>query len=109
MPTGISGKLKASKALPEIASELNVDAIVEGSVLRSGDRVRITPQLSKAATDRHVWADNYERDVIALQRDVARAIAGEIRARLTEPEQHRLTIARPVNPQAHEAYAAEPK
>ena len=96
-----------SKALSEIASELNVDAVVEGSVLRSGDRVRITAQLIKAATDRHVWADNYERDVrdvIALQRDVASAIAGEIRARLTEPERQRLAIARPVNPQAYEAY-----
>lgn len=96
-----------SKALPEIARELNVDAIVEGSVLRSGDRVRITAQLIEAGTERHVWADNYERDVrdvIALQRDVARAIAGEIRARLTEPEQRRLATARPVNPQAHEAY-----
>jgi TolB-like protein/Tfp pilus assembly protein PilF len=96
-----------SKPLPEIARELNVDGIVEGSVLRSGDRVRITAQLIDAATDRHVWADNYERDVrdvLALQRDVARAIAGEIRARLSEPEQRRLASPRPVNPKAHEAY-----
>ena len=96
-----------SKALPEIARELNVDAVVEGSVLRSGERVRITAQLIEAATDRHVWADNYERDVRdvnSLQRDVARAIAGEIRARLTESEQRRLAVVRRVNPQAHEAY-----
>ena len=96
-----------SKPLPEIARELNVDGIVEGSVLRSDDRVRITAQLIEAETDRHLWADNYERDVrdvLALQRDVARAIAGEIRSRLTEPEQRRLASARPVSPQAHEAY-----
>jgi TolB-like protein/Flp pilus assembly protein TadD len=96
-----------SKPIPDIARELNVDGIVEGSVLRSGERVRITAQLIEAATDRHLWADNYERDVrdvLALQRDVARAIAGEIRARLTEPEQRQLASARPVNPQAHEAY-----
>jgi serine/threonine-protein kinase len=96
-----------SKPLPEIARELNVEGIIAGSVLRSGDRVRITAQLIEAPADRHVWAENYERDVrdvLALQRDVARAIAGEIRARLTEPEQRRLASARPVNPEAHEAY-----
>ena len=75
-----------SKALPEIARGLNVDAIIEGSVLQSGDQVRITAQLIEADTDRHLWADNYERhlrDVLALQRDVAQAIAGEIRVRVT--------------------------
>ncbi len=96
-----------SKALPEIARELNVDAIIEGSVLRSGDQVRITAQLIEAGTDRHLWADNYERhlrDVLALQRDVAQAIAGEIRARVTNQEPQRLATVRAVDPRAHEAY-----
>jgi len=69
------------KPLPQIARELNVEAVVEGSVLRSGDRVRITAQLIHAPTDRHLWADSYERDlkdVLALQSEVARAIAQEI-------------------------------
>ncbi len=95
------------KSLPQIARELNVDAIVEGTVMRSGDRVRITAQLIDAPQDRHLWADTYERDlrdVLALQDDVAKAIAGEIKITLTPPEQTRLSNARPVNPAAHEAY-----
>jgi TolB-like protein/Tfp pilus assembly protein PilF len=95
------------KPLPEIARELNVDGVIEGSILQSGDRVRITAKLIQAKTDRHLWAKSYERDqrdVLALQDDVARAIANEIKVKLTPQEQARLTSARPVNPEAHEAY-----
>jgi len=95
------------KPLPQIARELNVDAVVEGSVLRSGDRVRITAQLIHAPTDRHLWADSYERDlrdVLALQRDIAQAIAQEIKVTLTPQEQAQLAKARPVDPEAHQLY-----
>ena len=95
------------KSLPEIARELNVDGIVEGSVLRVGDRVRITTQLIHAATDMHLWAERYERDlqdVLLLQSEVAGAIAREIRVAVTPEETRRLASARPINPDAHEAY-----
>jgi adenylate cyclase len=95
------------KPLPEIAKALNVDAIVEGSVMRAGDKVRITAQLIDAPADRHLWAKSYERDshdVLAMQDEVALAIAREINVRLTPGEQARFASARPVNPQAHEAY-----
>jgi TolB-like protein/tRNA A-37 threonylcarbamoyl transferase component Bud32/Tfp pilus assembly protein PilF len=95
------------KPLPQIARELKVDAVVEGSVQRLGDRVRITAQLVEGATDRHLWAQSYERDlkdVLALQSEVARAIAGEIRVKLTPQQQARLAAKRAVNPAAHEAY-----
>jgi serine/threonine protein kinase/Flp pilus assembly protein TadD len=97
----------SDKPLPEIARELNVDGFVEGSVLRAGDRVRITAQLIHAATDQHIWAKSYERDlsdVLALQSEVARAIADEVQAKLTPQERARLARVRPVNPAAHEAY-----
>jgi serine/threonine protein kinase len=97
----------SDKPLPEIARELNVDGFVEGSVLRAGDRVRITAQLIHAATDQHIWAKSYERDVsdvLALQSEVARAIADEVQAKLTPQERARLARTRPVNPAAHEAY-----
>ncbi len=95
------------KSVPEIARELGVDAVVEGSVLRAGNTVRITAQLIEAATDRHPWADNFDRelrDVLALHSDVARAIAREIQVALTPEEETRLADARPVNPEAYEAY-----
>ncbi len=95
------------KPLPEIARELRVDGIVEGSVQRAGDRVRITAQLIEAATDRHLWAQSYERDsrdVFALQSDVAQAIAREIRVTVSPEEKTRLASSRSVNPAAHEAY-----
>jgi tetratricopeptide (TPR) repeat protein len=95
------------KPLPEIAKELGVDGIVEGSVQRAGDRVRITAQLIEAATDKHLWAQSYERDsrdVFALQSDVAQAIAREIRVTVSPEEKTRLASSRPVNPSAHEAY-----
>lgn len=95
------------KTLPEIAHELNVDAVVEGSVERAGDNVRITAQLIEASTDRHLWARTYDRDlqnVLLLQGDVAQAIANEVRVNLTPQEQRQLATARQVNPRAHELY-----
>ena len=95
------------KPLPEIARELDVDGIVEGSVMRSGQQVRITAQLLHAPTDRHLWAESYERDLgdaLRLQSDVAQAIVQEVRAELTPLQQAHLRSARPVNPEAYEAY-----
>jgi serine/threonine-protein kinase len=92
---------------PEIAKTLNVDAIVEGSVVRSGDRVRITAQLIDARADRHLWAETFERnssDVLALQAELASAIASAINVQLTPVEQSRLSAAPTVNPAAHDAY-----
>ena len=92
---------------PDIARKLDVDAVVEGSVSRSGDRVRITAQLIDARADRHLWAKSFERssrDVLALQAELASAIAREVNVRLTPSEQLRLTAARSVNPEAHDAY-----
>jgi len=97
----------SKKSLPEIAKDLRVDAVVEGTVLRSGNRVRITAQLIQAETDKHLWAKSYEgdaRDVLGLQRNVAQEIASEVKARLTPEEQKRLSTSRPVNPVAHDAY-----
>jgi serine/threonine-protein kinase len=97
----------ARRPLPEIARELSVDAVVEGTVVRSGDRVRISAQLIHAATDTHLWAKQYEssmRDVLTLQSDVARAIANEIQIQLTPQEKLRLAGARPVDPGAYEAF-----
>lgn len=95
------------KPLPEIARELKVDAVLAGSVVRSGERVRITVQLVHAATDRNLWADSYERDlrdVLALQREVTRDIVGEIRIKLTPQEQLQFGSVRPVNPEAYDHY-----
>jgi eukaryotic-like serine/threonine-protein kinase len=93
--------------LPQIADELNVDAVVEGSVMRVGPRVRITAQLIHAATDTHVWAESYDRDfadVLLVQSEIARAIAREIQVAITPDEAKRLSRARRVNPEAYEAY-----
>src|ERR1700747_1643532 len=97
----------ARKPLPQIAQELGVDAVVEGSVQRSGDRVRISAQLIDARADQHLWARSYERDlldVLTLQDDVAQAIANELKLTLTSHEQLRLASSRPVDPEAYEAY-----
>lgn len=97
----------AKRSLPEIARDLKVNAVVEGTVLRSGKRVRIAVQLIDARTDRNLWADSYERGlrhVLALQSDVARAISSEIKVKLTPAEQNRLTSGRMVNPEAYESY-----
>ena len=96
-----------TRTAPEIARELGVDGLIEGSVMRAGERVRITAQLIHAATDRHLWAHTYERDlrhVLHLQGEVARAIADEIQVTLTPQERARLARTRPVNVEAHEAY-----
>ena len=92
---------------PEIAKILNVDAVVEGSVRRSGDKVRISAQLIDARADRHLWAKSFERDsrnVLALQSELASAIASEINVQLTPGEQARLTSVPSVNPEAYDAY-----
>jgi TolB-like protein/Tfp pilus assembly protein PilF len=97
----------SSKGLPEIARELGVDAIVEGSVARSVGRVRVSAQLIHAPVDRHLWANSYERDlvdVLALQSEVAAAIADEVRATLTAPDRARLARNRPVDPEAYDLY-----
>jgi len=97
----------ARKPLPQIARELNVDAVVEGTVLRSGDQVRITAQLIDASTDKHLWSQSYEgdlRDTLALQNSVARAIADQIRINLTPQEQAALKNVKVVNPEAYESY-----
>ena len=93
------------KSLPRIARELNVDAVLEGSVLRSDDRVRITAQLIQAPTDRHLWAESYERDlrdILGVQNEIAREVANQIRIMLTPEEHARLKMLRQVDPQAHE-------
>src|SRR6202140_1265545 len=97
----------ARKPLPQIARELNVDAVVEGTVLRSGDQVRITAQLIEASTDKHLWSRSYEgelRDTLALQNRVAGAIAEQIRINLTPQEQAALKNVKVVNPEAYESY-----
>ncbi len=97
----------AKEPLPQIAKQLKVDAVVEGSVQRSGDKVGINVQLIYAPTDQHLWAKSYERDlrdVLTLQRDVASAIATEIRVKLTPQEQVHLAHAHAVNKEAYEAY-----
>lgn len=103
-----SAQYKATKKpLREIAGELNVDAILEGSVARAGDRVRVTIQLIQAASDTHLWAKSFEReigDVLALQNEIARAVAEQIETSLTTDEQKRLTTSRPVDAKAYEAY-----
>jgi serine/threonine-protein kinase len=94
-------------ALPEIARELGVDVVVEGSVLRAGNEVRITAQLIEASTDRHLWAETYQRelqDVLRLQSELARSIASEIQVQLTPRQQELLALARSVDPEAHDAY-----
>ena len=95
------------KPLPEIARELNVDALVEGTVTRSGNHLRITANLLQASPERHLWAESYESetgDILALQGQVAQAIAREIQVKLTPEEQKLLGRARPVDPPAHDDY-----
>jgi TolB-like protein/Tfp pilus assembly protein PilF len=105
--TSVMGYKHARKPLPQIAHELNVDAIVEGTVLRSGDQVRITAQLIDAAADKHLWSQSYEgelKDTLALQNQVARAIADQIRINLNPQEQAALKSAKVVIPEAYESY-----
>ena len=96
------------KGAAEIARELGVDALIEGSVLREGSRVKITAQLIDGRTDRHLWADAYERElesVLAIQNDVARAIAGEVDLTITPERNAGLAAAtRRLLPAAYDAY-----
>lgn len=97
----------SNKSLPTIARELNVDAVLEGSVQRSDGRVKIWLQLLHAPTDTHLWARDYEReltDVLRLQNEVARAVAEEIRVQITPEERARMASVAAVNPAAHEQY-----
>ena len=98
---------RVHKPLAEIARELNVEAVVEGTVLRSGERVRITAQLIQVPNEKHLWAQSYEgdlQDTLALQNSVARAIAEQIQVTLNPQEEAALKKSNPVNAEAYEAY-----
>jgi TolB-like protein/DNA-binding winged helix-turn-helix (wHTH) protein/Tfp pilus assembly protein PilF len=98
---------QTQKSLPEIARELNVDGIIEGTVQRSGDRVRVTAQLIHGPSDRHLWANSYERDtrdIFALERDLTEEIAHQVQARLAVPKQMPLPQPQPVDPKVLDAY-----
>ena len=97
----------SSLPLSAIARKLDVDAIVEGSVLESGKRIRVTARLVPASTEKPTWAEEYDRDlrdILTLQAEVTQAIAGEIKLKLSPEEKVRLALSRPVNPEAYEAY-----
>jgi TolB-like protein/DNA-binding winged helix-turn-helix (wHTH) protein/tetratricopeptide (TPR) repeat protein len=105
--TSVTQYTQKDKLLPRIAADLNVDAVVEGTVVRSGNRVRVTAQLIHAPTDRHLWASTYERelrDVIALQGELAGAIAEAVHVELRPEEQRRLAARGAVDPEAYDAY-----
>ncbi len=105
--TSVMRYRNAHKSVPEIARELGVDAIVEGTVLRNGGRVRITAQLIDGASDRHLWAEEYERgaqDVLTMQSDITRDIASSVNARLTAGERVALAHSRPVDPEVEDLY-----
>ncbi|MCH7573788.1 MAG: tetratricopeptide repeat protein [Candidatus Marinimicrobia bacterium] len=105
--TSTLGYRNSGKRMPQIASELGVDAIVEGSVFRDGNRVRITAQLIHGRSDEHLWSSDYERDlddIIALQNEVATAIAEEIKIAMTPGERARLAESRKISPEAYEWY-----
>ena len=105
--TSVMGYKHARKPLPQIARELNVDAVVEGTVLHSGDRVRITAQLIEASVDRHLWSQSYEgelRNTLELQNKVASAIADQIRVNLNPQERAALKKAQVVDPEAYESF-----
>jgi TolB-like protein/DNA-binding winged helix-turn-helix (wHTH) protein len=105
--TSIMQYKDSHKKLPQIAQELAVDGIIEGAVLRSGDRVRITAQLVRAATDQHIWAETYERDLrdlVALQDEVSRSIARQIQRQIALPSPRQMADSAAVTPQAREDY-----
>jgi TolB-like protein/DNA-binding winged helix-turn-helix (wHTH) protein/Tfp pilus assembly protein PilF len=94
-------------SVPEIARTLDVDAVVEGSVIREGSRIRVHAQLIRGATDEHFWSESYDRDlrdVLGLQSEVAESIALKVKATVTGEERTRLTAARPVSPDVYESY-----
>ena len=105
--TSVMRYKRSDKSLPEIAAELGVEGVLEGTVIREGDQVRVTAQLIDARSDMHVWAGRFDREmsgVLALQSDVARAIAEQVRLELSPEEQVALTARRPVDPRAYDAY-----
>ena len=105
--TSVMRYKNSNRPLPEIARELGVDAIVEGTVQRVGDQVRINAQLIDATSDTHLWAETYDRsitNVLSLQGEVARAIVQQIKVKLTSQEEARLVRTTKVNPLAHDAY-----
>ncbi len=105
--TSVMGFKDTRVSVPEIAKALHVDAIVEGSLIREGTRVRVTVQLIRGATDEHIWAEEYEqeyRSILGLTEEVARTIAQQIKIRLTPQEQVGLAGARAVDPEVHESY-----
>jgi TolB-like protein/DNA-binding winged helix-turn-helix (wHTH) protein len=105
--TSVMRYRNTQKPLAQIGKELGADALIEGTVLRSGSSVRITVQLIDASTDRHLWAEEYQRDVhdvLALQADVAKAISVAVQVKLTPQQQLQLTSGHQVDPEAHDAY-----
>jgi len=105
--TSVTEYKGTKKHLPQIARELGVDGILEGSIVREGDQVRVTVQLLDGPNDRHIWSEDYQREVrgiLTLQREMAQAIAHQIRIQLTPQQQARVSSGRVVNPEAYEAY-----
>jgi TolB-like protein len=105
--TSVMGFRDTKLSVPEIAKKLGVDAFVEGSVIREGNRIRVHAQLIRAATDEHFWSEEYDRelqDVLALQSEVAQAIAEKVKVSITGQERDRLVAARPVAPEVYESY-----
>jgi len=106
-PTSVMQYKGTRKPLGQIARELNVDAVVEGTVVRSGTRVRITAQLIRTRPEKHLWADSYDRDlkdVLATLQEVARAVVDQVQIKLTSQEKARLAGARPIPPEVYELY-----
>jgi TolB-like protein/DNA-binding winged helix-turn-helix (wHTH) protein len=105
--TSVMEYKNTKKHLPQIARELGVDGIVEGSVRREGDQVRITVQLLDGANDRHIWSETYQRElrgILNLQREIAQAITQQVQVQLTPQQQARINSGRAVDPEAYEAY-----
>jgi TolB-like protein/Flp pilus assembly protein TadD len=105
--TSVNQYQKTKKPVREIARELNVDVVVEGTITQTGDRLRVTANLIQVSPERHIWAHSYERnfrDALTLQNEIAGAIAGEIQGKLTPRQQSRLASGRPVNPEAQIAH-----
>jgi len=105
--TSVMRYKRTRKPLPEIARELKVDAVIEGTVTQADGRVRLTANLLHAPSDRHLWAETFERDlsdVLGLQRELARTVARQIHLKLSVEDQARLDRGRPVHPEAHEMY-----
>ena len=97
-------------SVPEIARTLGVDAVVEGSVIREGDRIRVTAQLIRGATDTHFWSETYDRelgDALSLESELAQSIAEKVEVTVTGEEHQRLSSARPVVPEVYESYLKE--